>query len=68
MKEIEIDDDKYSLLSDRANEKGFESTEEYVHHLLDQIIEKIKAERSNKSSEEEEAEVKKKLEKLGYKN
>lgn len=67
MASVEIDDSKFELLSLRAKEKDFESTEEYVDHLLGQIVEKIRKEEESKQySEEQEERVKKKLEQLGY--
>jgi uncharacterized spore protein YtfJ len=67
MASIEIDDEKFELLSLRAEEKDFESTEEYIDHLLEQIVEKIRKEEQNKQySDEQEEKVKEKLEQLGY--
>lgn len=67
MTSVEIDDKKFDLLSLRAEEKDFESTEEYIDHLLSQIVEKIKKEEQSKQySDEQEEQVKKKLEQLGY--
>jgi hypothetical protein len=67
MANIEIDDDMYSVLEARAEEKDFDETEEYIHYLLDQIVEKIKREKQDAEySEEEEKKVKKRLEDLGY--
>lgn len=67
MASVEIDDKKFDLLSLRAEEKDFESTEEYIDHLLSQIVEKIKKEEQSKQySDEQEEQVKKKLEQLGY--
>jgi hypothetical protein len=67
MANVEIDDDMYSVLEARAEEKDFDETEEYIHYLLDQIVEKIKREKQDAEySEEEEKKVKKRLEDLGY--
>jgi septum formation inhibitor MinC len=67
MASIEIDSEKFELLSLRAEKKDFESTEEYIDHLLEQIVEKIKKEEQNKQySDEQEEKVKEKLEQLGY--
>jgi septum formation inhibitor MinC len=67
MASIEIDDEKFELLSLRAEKKDFESTEEYIDHLLEQIVEKIRKEEQNKQySDEQEEKVKEKLEQLGY--
>jgi flagellar biosynthesis/type III secretory pathway protein FliH len=67
MANVKIEEEKYNLLKLRAEEKGFDSTEEYIDHLLDQIVEKIKKEDQEREySEEQEEEVKEKLEQLGY--
>jgi hypothetical protein len=67
MANVEIDDDMYSVLEARAEEKDFDETEEYIQYLLDQIVEKIKREKQDAEySEEEEKKVKKRLEDLGY--
>lgn len=68
MASVNIDDDLFEVLEARAEEKGFDETDEYVHYLMEQIVEKIKKEKQEESSysDEEEEEVKKRLKKLGY--
>ena len=68
MTQIEIDDDTYSVLEARAEEKDFDETEEYIQHLLEQVVEKIKREKQEQEeySEEEEEKVKERLRGLGY--
>lgn len=68
MTQIEIDDDLYSVLEARAEEKDFDETEEYIQHLLEQVVEKIKREKQEQEeySEEEEEKVKERLRGLGY--
>jgi hypothetical protein len=67
MASVEVDDDKYEILSVRADEKGFDSTEEYMDDLLEQIVQKISREEENREyTEEEEEKVKEKLQQLGY--
>jgi predicted nucleotidyltransferase len=69
MVKVEVDDDIYSVLEARAEEKDFDETEEYVEYLLEQVVEKIKREKEQQESsysEEEEEEVKKRLRGLGY--
>lgn len=64
---IEVDSDLEEVLKARSEEKDFETTEEYVNHLLEQVVEKIRREQGNDSySSEKEEEVKKRLEDLGY--
>lgn len=65
MVSIEVDGDKFEVLKARGKEKGFDETEEYIDHLLSQIVEKIGKEKQD-ISEEKEEEVKEKLEELGY--
>jgi hypothetical protein len=67
MVEVNIDDGKYEVLKARAKEKDFDDTEEYIDHLLGQIVEKIKREKEEQDyDEEQEEEVKQKLKDLGY--
>jgi hypothetical protein len=68
MTQIEIDDDIYSVLEARAEEKDFDETEEYIQHLLQQVVEKIKREKQSQEeySDEEEEKVKERLRGLGY--
>ncbi len=69
MANVEIDDDIYGVLEARAEEKDFDTTEEYVHYLLEQVVEKIKREKEQQESsytEEEEEKVKERLRGLGY--
>lgn len=64
---IDVDDEKFEILKMRSEEKGFESTEEYIDSILGQIVQKIKNERANKS-DKNNGEIKEKLKDLGYKN
>ncbi len=69
MATVEVDDDIYSVLEARAEEKDFDDTGEYIEHLLEQVVDKIKKEKEQQESsysEEEEEEVKKRLRGLGY--
>jgi hypothetical protein len=68
MVSIEVDDDKYSVLEARAQEKGHDTTEEYVDYLLKQIVEKINREKQDVEdyTDEEEEKVKNRLRDLGY--
>ena len=68
MPSVEVDEKIYSVLEARAEEKDFDETDEYVKHILDQVVEKIKKEKQQTESysEEEEEEVKDRLRKLGY--
>jgi len=67
MTEVDIDDDIYSVLEARAEEKDFDETDEYIRYLLKQIVEKIRREKQNTEyTEEEEKKVKNQLKDLGY--
>lgn len=68
MPTVEVDDNIYEVLEARAEEKDFEETDDYVRHILEQVVEKIKKEKQQTSSysDEEEEEVKNRLRKLGY--
>lgn len=69
MATIEVDNGIYSVLEARAEEKGFDTTEEYVEYLLEQVVQKIKQEKQQQESsysEEEEEKVKERLRGLGY--
>lgn len=67
--QIEIKDEIYDVLDARAEERDFEETDEYIEHLLEQVVEKIKKEKQagdSSYSEEEEEKVKDRLRDLGY--
>jgi len=67
MVKVDVEEDKYEVLKARAKEKNFDDTEEYVDHILSQIVEKIKREKQEDDyDEEQEEEVKQKLKDLGY--
>lgn len=67
MVNVNIDDDIYSVLEARSEEKDFEETEEYIHYLLKQIVDKITREKQDSDyTEEEEKKVKNRLKDLGY--
>lgn len=68
MPSVEVDDKIYEVLEARADEKDFDETDDYVRHILEQVVEKIMKEKQQTSSysDEEEEEVKDRLRKLGY--
>jgi len=66
---VEIEDETFEVLEERAEEKGFDTTEEYVNYVLDQIADKVRREKSSEDqefSEEDEKKVKRRLKGLGY--
>jgi hypothetical protein len=68
-KKVSVDEDVYTLLAERAEEKGFDSTDEYVHYVLDQVADKIRRKKGRDKegfSEEDEEKVKERLRGLGY--
>lgn len=68
MAKVDVDDDIYGVLEARAEEKDFDTTEEYIQYLLEQVVEKIRREKKQQDSytEEEEEKVKDRLRGLGY--
>ena len=66
---IELSEETYGLLSKRAEDKGFDTTEEYINYVLDQVAEKAKKKMDDSDqefSEEDEEKVKERLKSLGY--
>ncbi len=67
MPEIEIDDTHWDRFAERAEEKGFDSTEAYVQHVLRQVYDKLRRQDDEATySEEDEETVKDRLKNLGY--
>lgn len=58
---LELDDDVYERLERRAQDNGFESTEEYCRTILRTVLEELEEERTAD-------EVEQRLEDLGYLN
>ncbi|MDY6777647.1 MAG: CopG family transcriptional regulator [Candidatus Nanohaloarchaea archaeon] len=68
-KTVKIDEDIYTLLAERAEEKDFDDTDEYVHYVLDQVADKIRRKKGRDKegfSKEDEEKVKERLRGLGY--
>ncbi|MFB6174402.1 MAG: CopG family transcriptional regulator [Candidatus Nanohalobium sp.] len=67
---VELSEETYGLLAKRAEDKGFDTTDEYINYVLDQVAEKAKKkmedEEGEEFSEEDEEKVKKRLKGLGY--
>ncbi|MFB6245536.1 MAG: CopG family transcriptional regulator [Candidatus Nanohaloarchaea archaeon] len=65
---VQVDEETFGLLAKRAEDKGFETTEEYINYVLEQVAEKArrKMDESGDFSEEDEEKVKKRLKSLGY--
>jgi len=70
MPKIEVPDKSYDRLADRAQEKGFESPDNYVNSVLKQVVDKIERKKKRQErktySKEEEEKVKNRLRGLGY--
>lgn len=68
MVSVELDEEKAKVLEARSSEKGYETLEEYVDYLMDQIVDKIRREKQDVEgySNEEEEKVKNRLRDLGY--
>lgn len=65
MPTVEIDKDKYTAFAARAEDKGFDSAEEYVQHVLQQVYDKLQRQEKTFSDEDEEK-VRDRLRNLGY--
>ncbi len=68
---VEVEDDIYEILEERAGEKGFDTTDKYVSYVLGQVADKIERKQSGDKkeqdfSQEDEQKVKKRLKQLGY--
>jgi len=68
--EVEVSEETYGLLAKRAQEKGFDTTDEYINYVLDQVAEKAKRkmedDEGQEFSKEDEEKVKERLKGLGY--
>lgn len=67
---VEVNEETYKLLEVRAEEKGFDTTDEYINYVLDQVADKVRKQKQEDEkesfSEEDEEKVKKRLKGLGY--
>lgn len=67
---VELPEETYGLLAKRAEDKGFDTTEEYINYVLDQVAEKARKkmedDEGQEFSEEDEKKVKRRLKGLGY--
>ncbi len=63
-KTVSIPEELYKKISERAKTTGFGSVDEYVSFALGQIV--GEEEPGQKMSEADEAEIKRRLESLGY--
>ena len=68
--EVEVSEETYGLLAKRAQDKGFDTTDEYINYVLDQVAEKAKRkmedDEGQEFSKEDEEKVKERLKGLGY--
>lgn len=69
-KEVEVEDEIFEILEERAGEKGFDDADEYVNYVLNQVADKIKRKKGQNKGEgfskEDEEKVKDRLRGLGY--
>lgn len=64
---IEIKEEIIKELNKRIRErKDFKSIDEYINYILQQVVERIKSEKKETFSKEDEANVKERLKSLGY--
>lgn len=69
MANIDVPDEIYEKLTARAEEKGFDSCDDYVNSVLKQVVDKIERKKQQERktySKEEEEKVKNRLRGLGY--
>lgn len=70
MTKVEVPDEIYETLSERAEEKGFKTCEDYVVDILEQVVRKLERMKKDQGkqefSKEEEEKVKDRLRGLGY--
>ena len=67
MASIEVSDSLLEVLGGRASEKGFESVEEYVCFVLEQLADRIRVQDgSGTPTTEDEKAIQDKLRSLGY--
>ena len=64
-KAVNITEELYTKIEERAKETGFGSVEEYVNFVMEEVLKDDDEEQVTFSKEEEE-EVKKRLKALGY--
>ena len=67
-KQIDVPEEVYNKLEERAKDKGFESAEGYINDILKQVVVKLEEENNSEEvySEEDEERVKERLKALGY--
>ena len=65
-KTVSISSDLYESIEKRVGETGFNSVEEYVTFILEEVLKDEEEEEQISFSEEEEDEVRKRLRALGY--
>jgi hypothetical protein len=63
MMELNIDEEIFERLKQRATESGFDSTEEYVNTVLAEFLSEIE---SDSSDHEQQENIQQRLEDLGY--
>ena len=65
-KNVSISGRLYRLIEDRVAGSEFTSVDEYVDFVLEEVMDEVKQEENQLSSEDEDREVKKRLKDLGY--
>ena len=65
-KNVSISGRLYRLIEDRVADSEFTSVDEYVDFVLEEVMDEVKQEENQLSSEDEDREVKKRLKDLGY--
>jgi len=66
-KEVNISEELYAKIQKRVEEsKEFNSVDEYVKYVLEQVVEKTEEKKEQPYSKEDEEKVKERLRSLGY--
>jgi hypothetical protein len=65
-KSLLIPDELYRLVEERAKSTGFDSVEEYIIFILQEVVNDANENEVSKLGEEDEEEVRKRLKALGY--
>lgn len=63
---VSLPDRLYSRIDQRVNQTRFGSVEEYVEFALEEVLAEVETRDDNTQSEVDEAEVRSRLESLGY--
>lgn len=66
MPQVDVPEDVHARLAERAEEKGFDSTEAYIRDVLEQVVARLEQDDKDGYSADDEERVRERLERLGY--